>query len=431
MKKVLLGITGCIAAYKACEILRGLQRAGVDVEVVMTESAAEFVTPTTFSALSGHPVRTCIFGDQSDAIPHIRLAQDCDLFLVAPCTGNVLAKIACGIADDLLCAVALAAHDHMAVAPAMNVHMYDSPATQENLETLKARGVAVIEPESGYLACGDVGRGRLADVDVIVQEALRLLGMGGAARGVSEAHEEPETCGKPGACGAPGASEACGAPEVCDLDGKRVLVTAGPTVEMIDPVRFVSNASTGKMGFAIAEAAARRGADVTLVAGPVHIDDPKGVDVVHVVSADEMYEACKAVFPSSDIAVFAAAVSDMKPRVCHAGKLKKGFAKEGLQNVEMVENIDILATLAASKRPSQFVVGFAAETDDVVKNATAKLASKGADLIVGNEVGEGKGFGQDFNKAWLVADGFVKDLPHMSKLQLADKILDEACANIS
>lgn len=396
-KKVLLGVTGCIAAYKACEVLRGLQKEGCETEVVMTENATRFVSAHTFSALSGRPALVDNFADGADPIPHIRMAEQCDAFLVAPCTANVMAKIAAGVADDLLTTCALAAHDRLVVAPAMNVHMYESPATQQNISTLKSRGVRVVEPGSGYLACGDTGKGRLADVDAIVAATLGLFGpgLGGHA----------------------------------PLAGRKVLVTAGPTVEWIDPVRYVSNPSSGKMGFAVAEAARDAGADVTLVSGPVSLDDPEGVNVVHVDTAVEMLEACENRFDSCDIAVFAAAVSDYRPRVRSDRKLKKSSDGESLACVEMIENPDVLATLAARKSAGQFVVGFAAETDDVVEHAREKLRSKGADLIVANQVGEHKGFQEDGNAAVFVSDRAALELPYMPKRELAAKIVEVACDN--
>lgn len=397
-ERVLLGVTGCIAAYKACEVVRGLQKAGCEVEVVMTGNATRFVAPHTFSALCGRPALVDNFGDPADAIPHIRMAEECDVFLVAPCTANVAAKIASGVADDLLTTCALAAHDRLAVAPAMNVHMYESPATQRNLAVLRDREVAVVEPDSGYLACGDVGRGRLASVDDIVSATLDLMRRKG---------DGPDR----------------------SLAGMNVLVTAGPTIEWIDPVRFVSNPSTGKMGYAVAEEARDRGADVVLVSGPVSLPVPEGVRVVHVQTAEDMLSACRREFGRSDVAVFAAAVSDFRPKGPSPRKLKKSTDAESLACMEMVENPDVLATMAAEKAPGQFVVGFAAETDEVLRNAREKLESKGADMIVANEVGKGMGFGADGETAFLVSKDATTELPYLSKRGLAAKILDAACDN--
>ena len=392
MKTVVLGVTGCIAAYKACEVVRGLQKAGLQVRVVMTESAAEFVGPLTFHALTGQPVPVR-FGDLADdPIPHITLGQQGDLFLIAPCTADVMAKIAHGIADDLLTSAALACTAPLMLAPAMNVHMYENPATRQNMELLRQRGVDIIEAESGYLACGDEGRGRLADPEAIVAAALEALG---AKR---------------------------------DLAGKRVLVTAGPTVEPIDPARYISNRSSGKMGFAVAQAAAERGAEVVLVTGPVALADVPEAQMVRVETAREMLEAAEAAFDGADIAVFTAAVCDGRPRDESTRKLKKGIDDEALSRIELVRNPDILATLGARKRPGQVVAGFAAETEDVEANARKKLAAKGADLIVGNLVGDGRGFAADDNQAVLVTAEGTEELPCMPKRQLADELLDRLAA---
>lgn len=388
---VLLGVTGCIAAYKSCEVLRGLQKAGVRVKVVMTKNACEFVGPTTFRALTHEPVAIDTFGDgPGDPIHHVSLAEECDLFLIAPCTANVLAKMAAGIADDLLSTTALACTAPIAVAPAMNVHMYEAVATQHNIQVLASRGVHFIEPGEGYLACGDVGRGRLADPADIVASVLHML--------------EREK----------------------DLEGKRVVVTAGPTVEPIDAVRFISNPSTGKMGFAIAEAAVERGAEVTLVTGPVSLTDVSGAKMVRVGTACEMKTAVDEAFPSADIAIFSAAVSDFRPRTVSDRKLKKGADDEALAHIELVENPDILASCGTAKHAGQVVVGFAAETNDVVGNARSKLSRKKADFIVANDVSSGRGFGTDSNEVAFVSASGEEHLPEMGKRELADRILDKA-----
>ena len=388
---VLLGVTGCIAAYKSCEVLRGLQKAGVRVKVVMTKNACEFVGPTTFRALTHEPVAIDTFGDgPGDPIHHVSLAEECDLFLIAPCTANVLAKMAAGIADDLLSTTALACTAPIAVAPAMNVHMYEAVATQHNMQVLASRGVHFIEPGEGYLACGDVGRGRLADPADIVASVLGMLG-----------REK-------------------------DLEGRHVVVTAGPTVEPIDAVRFISNPSTGKMGFAIAEAALERGAVVTLVTGPVSLADVPGAKMVRVGTACEMKAAVDEAFPSADIAIFSAAVSDFRPRTVSDRKLKKGADDEALAHIELVENPDILASCGAAKHAGQVVVGFAAETNDVVGNARSKLSRKKADFIVANDVSRGQGFGADSDEVAFVSASGEERLPEMGKRELADRILDKA-----
>lgn len=388
-KTVVLGVTGCIAAYKSAEIVRGLQKAGVRVKVVMTEHACEFVGPTTFRALTREPVAVKLFDEPGDPIHHISLAQEADAMLIAPCTANVLAKLACGIADDLLTTTALALTSPLVIAPAMNVHMYENPATRNNMGVLHIRGAHFIEADDGYLACGEVGKGRLADVDEIVAQTLKILGT------------------------------------KRDLAGRRMLVTAGPTVEAIDPVRYISNRSSGKMGYEIARAAQRRGAEVTLVSGPTALAVPEGVHAIPVESAQEMLACAQEAFAGCDIAVFAAAVSDMRPKDVSPKKLKKGSADAELSSIELVENPDILRTLAASKE-NQVVVGFAAETHEVLENAKEKLVRKNADLIVANDVSGDIGFGTDENKVWIVSAEGVADVPLLAKSEIADIVLDRA-----
>lgn len=402
-KTVLVGVTGCIAAYKSAELVRALQKRGLRVKVVMTEHATHFVDPLTFRSLTHEPVAVGLFDDPSDPIHHISLAEEADCFVIAPCTANVAAKIAHGIADDLLTTTALACTAPLVVAPAMNVHMYEAAATQENLAVLVRRGARIVEAGSGYLACGDVGRGRLADLDKIVSAVLGALG------------EEP-----PSASGGAGAAR--------DLAGLRVLVTAGPTEEPIDPVRFLTNRSSGKMGYAVAEAALARGAQVTLVSGPVSLDPPAGAEVVRVRTALEMLDAARAPFAACDIAVFTAAVADMRPARAASRKLKKGRPEDeaALESIALVPNPDVIETLASAKSERQVVVGFAAETEDVVVNAQRKLASKHADLIVGNRVGDGLAFGTDDDEAVLVTGQGAEELPPLPKRTLADRILDRA-----
>ena len=467
---VLVGVTGCIAAYKAGEIVRGLQKAGVRVKVVMTEHGTHFVDPVTFRALTHEKVAVDLFDDPSDPIHHISLAQECDVFLIAPCTANAMAKVACGIADDLLSTTALATTATLAIAPAANVHMYEAAATQENMATLRRRGVRFIEGGAGYLACGDVGRGRLADPAVIVRETLALLaervGLD-ALREACERHGEvpfatvmeqidaarasasassapchPERSAEgaeskdlptaavpgtpqPGAVADGAATMPAGA-----LAGRTVLVTAGPTVEPIDSVRYISNYSSGKMGYAIAEAAAAAGARVVLVSGPVALAAPAGVEVVPVKTARDMLAAASSVFPAADAAIFAAAVADLRPANPADRKLKKGRDDAALANVPLTENPDILATLAAGKRPDQYVVGFAAQTNDVLMNAHAKLEKKNADMIVANQVGDGLAFGTDNNEVWLVTKGDDVLLPLMSKRAVAERLVEVVAAHL-
>lgn len=392
-KTVVIGVSGCIAAYKSCEILRGLQKADVRVKVVMTEHATHFVDPLTFRSLTHEPVAVGLFDDPSDPIHHISLAAEADLLLLAPCTANVLAKTAHGIADDLLTTTVLATTAPIVVAPAMNVHMYENPATQANISTLKARGFQFVEADEGYLACGDVGRGRLADPDRIVSYVLDALN------------------------GAP-------APEN-DLVGKHVMVTAGPTVEPIDPVRYLTNRSSGKFGYALATAAAQRGAQVTLVSGPVALPAPAGVEVVYVETARDMLNAAEAAFENADIALFAAAVADVRPTNPANQKLKKGKNDAELSAIQLTENPDILATLG-HKKQNQVVIGFAAETNDVIENAQKKLAKKGANMIVANEVGANKTFGKDDDEIWLVTENGAEHIDPAPKTELAHAILDKA-----
>jgi phosphopantothenoylcysteine decarboxylase/phosphopantothenate--cysteine ligase len=388
---VVLGVTGCIGAYKACEVLRELQRRGVDVHVVMTAAATRFVSPMTFEALSRHPV----FHDQwalgtSGEIRHISLADDAELLLVAPATANSLGKFARGIADDALSTLYLATRAPVLVAPAMNVNMYQHPAVQENLATLRARGVAVVEPGEGYLACGWLGKGRLAEVETIVDAALARL----ARRR--------------------------------DLASETVLVTAGPTIEDIDPVRYVSNRSSGSMGYRVAEAARDRGARVILVSGPTALPAPQDVTLVAVRSADEMRQAVAAHVGAASVVVAAAAVSDYRPAQASASKLKK---TEGPMRLELVRTPDILKGLGDSKG-GRLLVGFAAETEDLVANARRKLETKNLDLIVANDVtAPGAGFGGATNAVVLLRrDGQRRDVPLASKREVAERILDEVVA---
>lgn len=427
---VLIGVTGCIAAYKSCEILRGLQKAGVRCKVVMTEHATRFVDPVTFRALTHEPVAVGLFDDPSDPIHHISLAQECDVFLIAPCTANAAAKIAHGIADDLLSTTALATRAPLLLAPAMNVGMYEAAATQANFEALRARGVRFVEAEDGYQACGDVGRGRLAAPEVVVARTLALLAevLEGAADANGEHAADAAADGRADAVARmdPSIGEAAAA----DLRGRHVMITAGPTVEPIDAVRYISNHSSGKMGYALAEAALARGARVSLVSGPVSLVAPEGAALFSVKTARDMLAAATRAFADADIAVFSAAVADFRPADPSDRKLKKGADDEALESIRLVENPDILKTLGHAKRAGQVVVGFAAETDDVIANARAKLVKKNADMIVANQVGEGRAFGTDDNQASLVTAGGVLDLPAMSKRELAERILDAAVARL-
>ena len=387
-ERVLLAVCGGIAAYKACEVLRGLQKEGCEVRVTMTADAERFVGAATFSALSGAPVADSLYDDPSSAIPHIELSEWADVAVVVPATANVLAKLACGIADDCLTTTLLACDCPVLVAPGMNVRMWQSAATQANVETLRSRGVEVVWPASGRLACGEVGEGKLAEVQRIVDAVLELLG-----------------------------GRRCD-----DLAGVRVLVSAGPTHEAIDPVRYIANRSTGKMGYAIARAAERRGAEVALVSGPTALEAPRGVRRVDVVSAAEMRDAMLSAFVGADVAICSAAVADYAPVAPADHKLKKGV--EPLGAIELRETDDILAALCA-ERGERVVVGFAAETDDLLAHAREKLERKGADLIVANDVSRPEStFGADTNRVALVSASGVDQLETMPLANVADAILD-------
>jgi phosphopantothenoylcysteine decarboxylase / phosphopantothenate---cysteine ligase len=391
--RITLGVTGGVAAYKAAELVRRLQQDGLTVQVVMTRAAREFVTPLTFAALSGQKVITDLFADSGgeanldSAIEHIAVAQRTDLLLVAPATADILAKLARGIADDFLTTLYLASTAPVVVAPAMNVNMWNHAATQENVEILRARGVHIVDPDEGYLACGMTGAGRLAGQEQIlaaVREVVRLKR---------------------------------------DLEGQTVLVTAGPTCEDFDPVRYITNRSSGKMGYALAEAAAVRGAHVILVSGPTSLDVPAGVERIDVRTAQEMHRAVVMKFLECSIAIFAAAVADYRPAETSAQKLKRG--SDSL-TISLEPTPDILAG-AAQNKGDRVIVGFAAETERVAENARKKLTTKNADLIVANDVtAEGAGFDHDTNVVTLFArDGRDLLLPRMSKRDVAQRILDE------
>lgn len=389
--RVLLAVCGGIAAYKACEVLRGLQKAGCEVRVTMTADAERFVGAVTFEALSGAPVADDLYDYPSSPIPHIELSEWADLAIVVPATANVMAKLACGIADDCLTSTLLACHGScpVMVAPGMNTRMWANPATQANVCALRGRGVTVVGPGSGRLACGDVGEGKLAPVEDVVTAALAAL-----------------------------------SPRERDLAGLRLVVTAGPTHEAIDPVRYIANRSTGKMGFALAEAAAARGAEVTLVCGPIPSPLPLSPEVrrVDVVSASRMHEAALSAFEGADAAICCAAVADYTPARPADHKLKK--SREHLDRIELVETADILADLCAVKG-GRVVVGFAAETDDLLAHAADKLARKGADLIVANDVSRPEStFGADTNRVALVSASGVEQLETMPLPAVADAVLD-------
>jgi phosphopantothenoylcysteine decarboxylase/phosphopantothenate--cysteine ligase len=385
-RRIVLGVSGGIAAYKAVEICRRLVDAGAHVMPVLTAGATRFVGPLTFSALASEPARTSLF-EGPEPIPHTRLGQTCDLVVVAPATARVIGHYAAGISNDLLTATLLATRAPVLLAPAMHTEMWEHPAVQDNLALLRRRGVHIVDPESGRLAGGDVGAGRLAEPARIVEAAAAIL-----------------------------------SPSAGDLAGRRVLVTAGGTREAIDPVRFIGNRSSGKMGYAVAEAAARRGADVTLVT-TVDRPVPRGVtDVVRVESAAEMADAVLGRYPDIDVVVMAAAVADFRPKASAPEKIKKAA---GPPEVVLEPTVDILAELGR-KKFTQYLVGFAAETERLVEQAAAKMAAKRVDLMVANDVtAPGSGFEVDTNRAVLIApDGTAEELPQMPKIELADAIWD-------
>lgn len=387
-KKIVLGVTGGIAAYKSAEIVSRLRHLGAEIHVIMTENAAKFVAPLTFQTLSANPVVTDTFATpETWNVEHVALAKLADIFVIAPATANILAKMACGIADDMLSTTVLATKAPVLAAPAMNTGMWTAPATAQNVETLRNRGVHIIGPGSGMLACGDEGAGRMSEPEEIVAEIERIL----AAK--------------------------------ADLQGLKVLVTAGATRERLDPVRFLTNDSSGKMGFALAEAARDRGAEVTLVKGSTTAKVPSGVRIVEAESAADLLRAMKKEAGRQDIVIQAAAVADYRPATFSKTKIKKK-AGEAL-TVTLEENPDIAKAVGAMKKKGQILAGFAAETDHVVKHAKEKLAAKNLDLIVANDVTRpGAGFNTDTNIVTLITADRTEELPIMTKRAAAEIILD-------
>ncbi|MFJ2132156.1 bifunctional phosphopantothenoylcysteine decarboxylase/phosphopantothenate--cysteine ligase CoaBC [Streptomyces sp. NPDC087845] len=389
--KVVLGVSGGIAAYKACELLRRLTESGHDVRVVPTGSALHFVGAATWSALSGHPVSTEVWNDVHE-VPHVRIGQGADLVVVAPATADLLARAAHGLADDLLTNTLLTARCPVVFAPAMHTEMWEHPATRENVATLRRRGAVVIEPAVGRLTGVDTGKGRLPDPGEIFEVCRRVL-----ARGPAEA----------------------------DLAGRHVVISAGGTREPLDPVRYLGNRSSGKQGYALARTAVARGARVTLIEANTALPDPAGADVLHAGTAVQLREAVLKAAADADVVVMAAAVADFRPAAYATGKIKKKDGQEPAP-VELVRNPDILAEVAGERaRPGQIVVGFAAETDNVLANGREKLRRKGCDLLVVNEVGERRTFGSEENEAVvLAADGGETPVPHGPKEALADTVWD-------
>ena len=393
-KNILLGVTGGIAAYKTAELLRLFIKEGANVQVVMTSNAAEFVTPLTFRTLSGNPVATNTFSAESDSgIDHIQYTDWADLFIIAPSTANIIGKMASGIGDDLLSTLALAFDGPFLIAPAMNSKMYKNSIVQENLKRLKSHGYHFVGPDSGDLACGYEDVGRMSEPAVILEKSISIL-------------------------------------TEKNLVGKKIVVTAGPTREDIDPVRFISNRSSGKMGYAVALEAKRRGADVTLISGPSSVKPPQGVNFKSVVSAEDMFKAVTENVENSDVLIMSAAVADFTPFEISDKKIKKG--KKEKESIKLISTTDILSDMG-NKKGSMLVVGFAAETDNVIENASKKLREKKVDLIIANDVSaEGVGFDVDTNKVYILdSTGVIEETELLSKSEVATKIIDTVSAKLS
>ncbi len=386
---IVVGITGGIAAYKAAELVSRLKKESFTVHVVMTKSATQFITPLTLETLSGNPVTVDTFlRDRPWEVEHVALAKAADLLVIAPATANIIGKLASGIADDMLTTTVMATRAPILVAPAMNTGMYENAVVQENIDKLKGRGYHFVGPGHGRLACGDEGAGRMSEVNEIHSMITDILGV-------------KKT-----------------------LAGRRILVTAGPTREAIDPVRYITNRSSGKMGYALAEEAMRRGADVVLLSGPVSLTPPIGVEVVNIVETRELYEEAVRRYSSCDAAIMAGAPADYRPETVADQKIKKTGAGEGM-TLKLVENADIAAQLGRMKRPGQVLVVYAAETENLLDHARAKLTKKNADLAVANDVTEpGAGFDSDTNKVSIVTQEETVSLPMMTKAEVACAILD-------
>ena len=385
-RTVVLGVTGSIAAYKIANLASSLVKKGANVHVIMTKNATNFINPITFETLTGNKCLVDTFDRNLEfSVEHVSLAKQADIFMVAPASANVIGKIANGIADDMLTTTIMACKCHKIISPAMNTNMFENPIVQSNIQKLKDYGYEIIEPASGYLACGDVGAGKMPEPAVLESYIMREIAM-----------EK-------------------------DMKGKKVLITAGPTMEKIDPVRFISNHSTGKMGYALAKIAMLRGAEVTLVTGKTSIPKPDFVKVVNVQSAKEMFEAVDKEFDTQDIVIMSAAVADYRPKEVATEKIKK---KDGEAAIELERTEDILATMAARKK-NQFVCGFSMETENMIENSKAKLEKKNLDMICANNLKvEGAGFGTDTNVVTLISKNWIKELPMKSKEGVAKDILD-------
>lgn len=391
-KCVVLGVTGSIAAYKLAGLASALVKLHADVNVIMTRNATNFINPITFETLTGNKCLVDTFDRNFEFnVEHVALAKRADVFMIAPASANVIGKMAHGIADDMLTTTVLAAKCKKFVSPAMNTNMFTNPIVQDNLDILKKYGFEIIDPASGYLACGDTGAGKMPEPEVLLQYILREIAFD---------H---------------------------DLEGKNVLVTAGPTQEAIDPVRYITNHSTGKMGYAIAKVAMMRGANVTLVTGPVSIEPPMFVNVVGIKSAKDMAEAVKSCANKQDIIIKSAAVADFTPKTVASEKIKKAATEDA--SIELDRTEDILAFLGANKKSDQFICGFSMETENMLENSRAKLAKKNVDMIVANNLKVvGAGFGTDTNIVTLITKDDVLELPIMSKEEVASAILDKIIA---
>ena len=387
-KKILIGITGSIAAYKIASLVSLLIKRKADVHVIMTNNATKFISPLTFETLSGNKVHTDTFDLSPDqSIHHITLNKNCDLFLIAPATANIIGKIVHGIADDMLTSTFIAYNGKKMVAPAMNCIMFENQINQDNLKLCQKYGIIVIEPAEGRLACGDTGKGKLPEPEFLLNEIIYEIGY------------------------------------KKDLNGKKILITAGPTQESLDPVRYLTNHSTGKMGYAIAKIAANRGADVILISGPVNIPVPNHIKVINVISAKEMFEAVKKEYMNCDIIIKSAAVADYRPKFYNEHKLKK---KDGELNIEFEKTDDILKYLGENKKEGQVLIGFSMETTNLIENSKEKLIKKNLDMIVANNLKDkGAGFGTDTNLVTLITKNENKKLPLMSKENVGDEIFDE------
>ena len=387
-KKILIGITGSIATYKIASLVSLLIKRKADVHVIMTNNATKFISPLTFETLSGNKVHTDTFDLSPDqSIHHITLNKNCDLFLIAPATANIIGKIVHGIADDMLTSTFIAYNGKKMVAPAMNCIMFENQINQDNLKLCQKYGIKVIEPAEGRLACGDTGKGKLPEPEFLLNEIIYEIGY------------------------------------KKDLNGKKILITAGPTQESLDPVRYLTNHSTGKMGYAIAKIAANRGADVILISGPVNIPVPNHIKVINVISAKEMFEAVKKEYMNCDIIIKSAAVADYRPKFYNEDKLKK---KDGELNIEFEKTDDILKYLGENKKEGQVLIGFSMETTNLIENSKEKLIKKNLDMIVANNLKDkGAGFGTDTNLVTLITNNENKKLPLMSKENVGDEIFDE------